>query len=272
MISLIKRKCPQCQTDNSQNGANRFSHENWQVKTCSTCGFVYLENTPNYKDLENLFPWEETKRTENNRRIKNRGRWIFAYHAVDGVRSFINGLTKRNKLHAMCTRYFAKGDVVDLGCDTGNDVGSVPTYCRPIGIEISKPTVLKAQPKFEARGGYVIHADVLNGLKQLPDASVTGAILKSYLEHEINPIAVLQEIKRVLKPDGVIIIKVPNFNSLNRIVKGKKWCGFRYPDHVNYFTPATMAKMIQTVGLSKKRCHWLDRLPTSDNLWFIAQK
>jgi len=45
-------------------------------------------------------------------------------------------------------------------------------------------------------------------------------------------------------------VRVPNFASLNRRVIGKKWCGFRYPDHVNYFTPVSLRALVAKAGFT----------------------
>jgi hypothetical protein len=67
------------------------------------------------------------------------------------------------------------------------------------------------------------------------------------------------------------VIKVPNYGSLNRIVMGRRWCGFRYPDHLNYFTPATLRRMAAKAGLD---AHFgaTGKLPTSDNMWAVLTK
>ena len=96
--------------------------------------------------------------------------------------------------------------------------------------------------------------------------------MHAYLEHENQPLPVLEQAARVLKPGCSIVIKVPNFACLNRLVLRHRWPGFRFPDHVNYFTPRTLLKMLGSAGLEVARCTWLDRLPTSDNLWLVARK
>ncbi|MCK5445148.1 MAG: methyltransferase domain-containing protein, partial [Rhodospirillaceae bacterium] len=82
---------------------------------------------------------------------------------------------------------------------------------------------------------------------------------------------VLLELFRVLKPGGVAIIKVPNFASLNRLVMGKKWCGLRYPDHLNYFTPRSLKAMAAKAGFQVKT-GLTYQLPTSDNMYAVLVK
>lgn len=56
------------------------------------------------------------------------------------------------------------------------------------------------------------------------------------------------------------------------MVRGKEWCGFRLPDHVNYFTPDSLVQMCQQVGFHIAKFSFADRLPTSDNMWLVIQK
>jgi hypothetical protein len=74
-----------------------------------------------------------------------------------------------------------------------------------------------------------------------------------------------------LRPNGVAVIKVPNYVSWNRYLRGPKWCGFRFPDHVNYFTPATLRQMAEDIGY-RVIIRWQDRLPTDDNVWAVLQR
>jgi len=74
-----------------------------------------------------------------------------------------------------------------------------------------------------------------------------------------------------MKNGGVCVIKVPNYASWNRIVRGKKWCGFRYPEHVNYFTPDSLGKMADASGLRAVQT-FMDVLPISDNMWAVLIK
>lgn len=96
--------------------------------------------------------------------------------------------------------------------------------------------------------------------------------MSAFLEHEIQPKELLNEAYRGLKAGGHCIIKVPNFASINRVVRSEKWCGFRLPDHVNYFTPENLVAMCQSAGFQIAKFTLADRLPISDNMWIVIQK
>jgi hypothetical protein len=75
----------------------------------------------------------------------------------------------------------------------------------------------------------------------------------------------------VLAPGGFAVVKVPNYASLNRMVMGAHWCGFRYPEHLNYFTPKSLAGMAAKAGFAAG-FGLTGRLPTSDNMWAVLTK
>ncbi len=77
----------------------------------------------------------------------------------------------------------------------------------------------------------------------------------------------MYQLGQKLGADGVAVLKVPNYGSLNRRLMGKSWCGFRFPGHVNYFRKRDIARMAINAGLSARFPLRLS-LPTDDN--FVA--
>jgi SAM-dependent methyltransferase len=102
--------------------------------------------------------------------------------------------------------------------------------------------------------------------------SLGGVVMQCYLEHEIRPRAVLSAVHGVLRPGGFLVIKVPNFASWNRSVRGQRWCGFRYPDHVNYFTPLSLKTMLLSTGFEIVQNRLFDHFPLADNLYMVSRK
>ena len=91
-------------------------------------------------------------------------------------------------------------------------------------------------------------------------------MLNSYLEHEIDPAGVLEALRPKLKPEGVAVVKVPNFGSWNAAVMKGNWCGVRLPDHVNYFTQGSLAALAERLGY-RVDYPGSANLPTNDNFW-----
>jgi len=179
---------------------------------------------------------------------------------------------KRDKLGILIRQYFEPGNVVDVGCANANFLLKLDAQYIPFGIEISKALAEVANEAVKPRGGRVVQAAAVDGFARFGDETFTGVIMSSFLEHESQPKELLEQCALHLADNGRVIIKVPNYACFNRTVRGERWCGFRYPDHVNYFTPDTLTRMCREAGLKIHGFSFADHHPFSDNMWLVAGK
>lgn len=140
---------------------------------------------------------------------------------------------------AYYVRHLGPGKLLDIGC---GDVVRWTTPFVPFGIEISKHLAARANDKMKPLGGECFQGAGADIIFDLPENHFDSVMMHSYLEHEIRFRDLLRGCLRALKPGGRAFVRVPNFSSLNRRISGVKWPGFRYPDHVNYFTPESLRR------------------------------
>jgi len=251
----------------------RYSWRNWQLTRCTGCGFVFLRNSPGYAALDTAQAWE---RNRGDRRERMRDEHPLAERLSQARRNARRRLsewtTPRDKLNRLISAWIPPGRVVDVGCGDGDRIAALPPGYTGVGIEISQAIAATAAANLAERGGEVVNAPAVDGLAAMPDASATGVVMRSFLEHELQPRELLREVTRVLTADGATIVKVPNYGSANRLVMGPRWCGFRFPGHVNYFTPRTLRRMVEDAGLAVVRFRPADRFPLSDNMWMVAAR
>ena len=74
-------------------------------------------------------------------------------------------------------------------------------------------------------------------LKNLSDASFDIISMWHVLEHVPKLNERVEDLKRLIKPNGIIIIAVPNCNSLDAKIYGKEWAAYDVPRHLYHFTP-----------------------------------
>lgn len=256
------RVCPQC--DGARRlPLERYSSGPWRLVECADCHFVYLENAPAYERLVSEFAWEKSIVEETERRtaerpvtmwLERKTRWRLRHSGSGEAR--------------MLRRTFAPGRVLDVGCGIGN---TIPEPFTPFGIEVSGSLARIADERMALRGGRTIRAPSLEGIAQFPDRHFTGVILRGLIEHEVEPKALLRQVVRVLADDGAVYVKTPNYGGLNRRVMGARWCGFRHPEHVNYFTLASLRKMAADCGLRLKLLNALV-LMTDDSIKAVLRK
>lgn len=76
--------------------------------------------------------------------------------------------------------------------------------------------------------------------------------LINVLEHLREPAEVLRGVRKILKPDGLLIVDVPNeFNEFQTIANEEYGLGEWWlcpPNHINYFNAASLPKLLEKCG------------------------
>lgn len=259
------------------------SRDAWSLVRCTETGFVFLANPPQYTQLESEYAWEVTAQTERTRRMECEP--IVAHVSAFAKKAKVRLIPSRNKIVSMAVSMLrtrirpARATVLDIGCGCGSLMAQIHHRTSqhgvevvPIGIEVSRSLASASQSRVEPLGGEVLCANAMDGLSQLPDRSVQLAVMSSFLEHESQPLELLKRLHRVLADEGWVVVKVPNYACWNRRLRGARWCGYRFPDHVNYFTPETLRRLASEARFEVVRQRWHDRLPLSDNMYAVLSK
>ncbi len=75
-------------------------------------------------------------------------------------------------------------------------------------------------------------------------------LMLNLIEHVKNPVSVLAAAGRLLKPGGMILIKTPNYDSLDaRLFRSTYWGGLHCPRHWVLFTPKSLSRAVVAAGL-----------------------
>jgi len=258
-----------------------YAPKPWVLKQCVHTGMIFLAIPPAYTELSENLAYEVTFKKESEARQKAEP---IRYAVSTALKRIRGNLLKRNKTLSLLrgiigTTQQPRINVLDVGCGWGelleNLLKSLPSSqrfrCVPHGIEISRELSRLSDSKLRPLGGSCLHGSAQDGILRFDDHYFDVIVMASYLEHEASPLPVLIGCRTRLKPNGTILIKVPNYACFNRKFRGSKWCGFRWPDHVNYFTPTTLKAIVREAGLEIVRMSWLDRNPFSDNMYVVVR-
>ena len=151
---------------------------------------------------------------------------------------------RRRRARAIDALHPAKGRVLDVGC--GN--GALLVEMRARGWEVHGTQVSRNAAAY-ARDR--LGLDVCLG--ELTDApyepgSFDVIMLWHVLEHLPRPAAYLARCRELLKPDGVVVIEVPNAGSAASAVSGA-WCmNWDPPNHLWHFTPDSLSRSLDRAG------------------------
>ena len=68
------------------------------------------------------------------------------------------------------------------------------------------------------------------------------------LEHLADPLTSVKHALKLLKPGGLIIVEVPNLDSVGFRIFKRRWQPLEIPTHLHHFTPGTLQKVFETAG------------------------
>lgn len=123
-------------------------------------------------------------------------------------------------------------------------------YRRAAGIQISRPALEFSRDVLglEVRGQDFLEDD-------WSDARFDVVSMWHVMEHVIDPERYLAKIRSVLGPEGRFIVEVPNLDSWTRRLSGKYWLGYDLRYHLTFFSPRSLAAMLERHGFQATLVH-----------------
>ncbi|MFO0321043.1 MAG: class I SAM-dependent methyltransferase [Bacteroidota bacterium] len=208
------------------------SGEDFQILSCNKCEFKFTSPRPKDSFLGAYYKSESyVSHTNSKKGVVNK-----LYHVV---RNFTI-LAKINLL----SKYVSRGTVLDYGCGTGLFLSSIKNYgWDTYGVE----------PDFDARRiATEAVANVFSSRDELRSAFINQTFdaitLWHVLEHLTDLTKSLSFFKASLKPDGVLIIALPNYKSYDANYYKKFWAAYDLPRHLYHFDLKTISALLNNFG------------------------
>jgi 2-polyprenyl-3-methyl-5-hydroxy-6-metoxy-1,4-benzoquinol methylase len=208
-----------------------------QVVQCNGCGLVYLN--PRLKHLADNFSLSDSYLYD----------FYLPYYERLGTVTATGEVIPANN-QAMYYPYLARmasyrqtNRVLDVGCAIGLFLAAAKAEgWESIGIEPSAPLSRYGKERL----GQTILEHELQTVR-FPNHHFDVVTLWGVAEHLLDPFSVFREVFRVMRPGGLLMLNVPNWNSLARELLGPLWEMF-VTDHFYYFTPQTLALLLAKSG------------------------
>jgi SAM-dependent methyltransferase len=232
--------CPYCKSPASprvrSSDRNRhLSHEIFAYFNCASCGLIFIDPIPS--DLDPYYAG--------------------GYQPIPKTIQELRKLASEEKYRLKSIMSKMGGDLLEIGPwigifsinakDAGFKVDAIEmnpaasTFLREtVGIEVtttSNPAEALAAPK---------QYDVIT--------------MWHSLEHFPEPWKVLQAASRRLKPGGILLIAIPNIESLQAKALGNQWFHLDAPRHLYFWAPQDLARLVNAFGLRTIELNTRDEL------------
>lgn len=188
-------------------------------------------------DLENLGRYYESEdyisHTDNKRSVFEK-----AYH-------FVKSIALKNKLNLINSEQSQEGKILDIGAGTGDFLLTAKNDgWNVIGVEPSD----RAKNIAKQKG-----ISFVEEISELENNSFDVITMWHVLEHVPNLELQIQELKRLLKPTGTLIVAVPNFKSYDAKHYGEFWAAFDVPIHFWHFSKKAIKMLFEKVDMKLEK-------------------
>ena len=219
-------KCPLCLADDT---APAFVKEGFQYVKCLKCGMLYINPQ-----------LDEGKMLSQYRSLPSQSYWV---DVLQTPRQLAYDSKKFKKSLDEISLFVKPGKVLDIGCSLGIFLDLARKKGWDVdGIELNTKARKVAEEKFKLKlMGKPI--DELN----LADESYDLVTLWEVLEHLPDPNDMLNNCRKLLKKGGILVVLVPNCDSLAVRIMHEKCATFGW-GHLWYFTPSTLSTLLARHG------------------------
>ena len=204
-----------------------------ELKKCPSCGQLVSSCSKDYYEKSNQ-EWNS-----------GGGTW-------PSERDYIRLLKRRKNDIYHIAKILSKNNsdirILDVGCSNGSGVFIANSLgLQAEGIDPSEKAVNDGK-----RRGLKLHAGFLNDVA-FDNSSFDAITLYEVIEHVSEPIALLNECARILRPNGVLLVGTGNIDSWTRKIQKNKWDFFdmkKHGGHISFFSPKSLNILASQTGFS----------------------
>lgn len=225
-----------------------LTQETFRICKCDKCGFLFTNPRPASGELPAYYQSAEYISHSNSRQ----GLQNILYQ---WVRKYTLG-----RKYDLIKNYKPGGRILDIGCATGEFLNYFKNrQWETFGIEPDE------QARKMGISNYALEIEDEEYLHKLPDASFDIITMWHVLEHVPLLNERIAQLQRLLSPNGILFIAVPNPDSQDAKLYGSFWAAYDVPRHLYHFTRVTIK-----ILFSKHAFELVQEIPMKFDSFYVS--
>ena len=144
------------------------------------------------------------------------------------------------------------GRILEVGCGEGHFLDAASRAGWDVqGLEIVPGVAAVARERYELN---VLESTLSDA--DLEPGSFDVVYSNEVIEHVVDPVELMQQARRVLRPGGIAIVRTGNARSWSAKIRGGSWwyyyfCGH---GHIRFFSPSAAQALAKATGFASVEC------------------
>ena len=209
------------------------TQEVFELFKCEDCGFIFTQEVPVESEIGKYYESPDyISHSDTNKGAMNK-----IYHCVRAK------MLQRKALLIEKESGLKQGRLLDIGTGTGY----FPHTMQQRGWDV-EAIEKSAQAREFGKKNFGLHIQEDNALAQISANSFDVITLWHVMEHLEHLHDTWDKLKEILRPEGILVIAVPNCSSFDAQIYGNEWAAYDVPRHLWHFTPKTMKSIGELHG------------------------
>lgn len=238
--------------------------EKFKIVKCQNCGLVYLNPRPTKTEISIFYSndYYSYQPVEAHRLTSKFAHFVRI--SAPGYRQntplhkrviskLIYNLFKGKVVHPP---FQPNGKILDIGCGSGLFLKEMDELgWDSYGVEIDESAV-----EYARKTGLKVFCGELADA-HYPELYFDVVAIRHVIEHVHSPKGVMNEIYRIMKNEGTLILITPNIDCYEAKIFGRCWTALEVPRHLFFFSLETIKRLLQTTGFEIEKVDWISFLP-----------
>ena len=153
-------------------------------------------------------------------------------------------MTDSERKYKLASNGLKVGKVLDIGCGVGDFLHTAEMHgWECTGVEPSEDAKVIAQKRMN---GKIISSE---DLENIPEGYFDLITMWHVLEHVDDLKWQVEQLRRLVKSKGRIVIALPNYKSYDGQYYKELWAAYDVPRHLNHFNKTTLTKIFKASGM-----------------------
>jgi SAM-dependent methyltransferase len=213
---------------------DRYEIAGHAIRDCRACELTQLHPMPPRALLDELYGDDYFESDDDGR-----GYGDYASQEPEYLATFADDVDRIRD-------FTPSGRLLEVGCGFGYFLEVAARAGFDVrGVDASRRAVDESSRRFPGR----VFPGAVGDVPELAEQRFDVIFAAHLIEHISEPRPFVADLASRLATNGLLVLVTPNVRSLLARISGRRWVSFKIPEHVVFYSPETIGRLLRECGL-----------------------